>query len=86
VLLRVCTPVLRQREGIDEKTGTNAVGSKKGEHNYQLDRDGAIIYKRLFIVAEHSKNGWSPGLQGSNNKIQEYIRCLHGYVGNPKLG
>jgi hypothetical protein len=38
VLLRVCTPVLHQHEGIDGEIGTNAVGSKKGEHNYQLDR------------------------------------------------
>jgi len=48
VLLRVCTPVLCQHEGIDEETGTNAVGSKKGEHNYRLDRDGAIINKCAF--------------------------------------
>ena len=68
MLLRVCTPLLCQHEGIDEETGTNAVGSKKGEHNYRLDRDGAIINKCAFYCLLSTPKKVGRVLRGSNNK------------------
>ncbi len=59
--------MLRQHEGIDEDTCTNAVGSKKGEHNYKLDCDGAVMNKSASLLfaelVKHSKKGRPPVLQ-----------------------